>query len=222
MFDVFFDPAVLAEAWPAVRTGIGVTLALALLTIGLGTLAGFLLALLRALESGKRRPLTAAIVAFSDVFRAVPPLVLLVVLSFALPSVGLRLSGLFAAGIALVLVLAASAEEIFWAGITSIPRAQWDAGFSSGLSRLAVLRHIVLPQAVRLTVPPLTNRAIATGKNTALASVVAVPEVLSQASSVQAQLASPAPLMLAALLYLALFLPLVRLGRRLEARMERA
>ena len=216
---IFFDPEVLAAAWPAVRSGVGVTLGLAVASIAAGTALGIVLATVRALiRAAPLRLLGALIAAYADVFRALPPLVLLVVLYFAAPFAGLELSGFAASFAALGLVLGASAEEIFWAGITSVERGQWEAALSTGLSRAAALRRVVLPQALRLTIPPLTNRAIATGKNTALASVVAVPEVLNQAASIQAQTASPAPLLLAAGVYVALFLPLVRFGRWLETR----
>ena len=212
---IFFDPEVWGIAWPPIRSGILITLALALASIAAGTAAGFALSLARTLPV---RRLAAAIVVYSDAFRAFPPLVLLVVLYFAAPFAGIELSGFAASFLALALVLAASAEEIFWAGLTSVRRGQWEAALSTGMRRAATLRRVILPQAVRLTIPPLTNRAIATGKNTALASVVAVPEVLNQAASIQAQTASPAPLLLAAVVYVALFLPLVRLGRWLEDR----
>ncbi len=216
---IFFDPEVLAAAWPGIRSGIDVTLGLALSSITAGVALGLVLATIRALIRGAPlRPVGGLIAAYADVFRAMPPLVLLVVLYFAAPFVGIELSGFMAAFVALGLVLGASAEEIFWAGITSVNRGQWEAALSTGLSRGEAFRRVVLPQAVRLTIPPLTNRAIATGKNTALASVVAVPEVLNQAASVQAQTASPAPLLLAAGVYVALFLPLVRIGRWLETR----
>ena len=216
---IFFDPEILAAAWPGIRSGIGVTLGLALSSIAAGVALGLVLATVRALLRGAPlRPVGGLIAGYADVFRALPPLVLLVVLYFAAPFAGIELSGFMAAFVALGLVLGASAEEIFWAGITSVNRGQWEAALSTGLSRGEAFRRVVLPQAVRLTIPPLTNRAIATGKNTALASVVAVPEVLNQAASVQAQTASPAPLLLAAGVYLALFLPLVRVGRWLETR----
>ncbi len=214
---IFFDPEALAIAWPAVRSGIWVTLTLALASIAAGVSLGLVLAVLRALaRRGPLRRASALIVGYADLFRAIPPLVLLVVLYFAAPFAGVELSGWAASFTALALVLGASSEEIFWAGITAVDRGQWEAALSTGLSRWTGLVRVVLPQAVRLTIPPLTNRAIATGKNTALASVVAVPEVLNQASSIQAQTASPAPLLLAAAVYLALFLPLVRFGRWLE------
>ena len=216
---VFFDPEVLATAWPSIRSGIGVTLGLALSSIAAGVALGLLLATVRALiRDAPLRPISSLITTYTDIFRALPPLVLLVILYFAAPFAGIELSGFMAAFVALGLVLGASAEEIFWAGITSVNRGQWEAALSAGLSRGTAFRRVVLPQALRLTIPPLTNRAIATGKNTALASVVAVPEVLNQAASIQAQTASPAPLLLAAGVYVALFLPLVRIGRSLERR----
>lgn len=215
--DIFFDAEALRAAWPAVRSGTLVTLTLALASIGAGVALGLVLAVVRALAgSSPIRWASVLIVGYADLFRAIPPLVLLVVLYFAAPFAGIELGGWAASFTALALVLGASAEEIFWAGITAVDRGQWEAALSTGLSRWTALRRVVLPQAVAITIPPLTNRAIATGKNTALASVVAVPEVLNQASSIQAQTASPAPLLLAAGVYLALFLPLVRAGRWLE------
>ena len=118
---IFFDPEVLAAAWPGIRSGIGVTLGLALTSIAAGVALGLLLATVRALIRGAPlRPVGGLIAAYADVFRALPPLVLLVVLYFAAPFAGIELSGFMAAFVALGLVLGASAEEIFWAGITSV------------------------------------------------------------------------------------------------------
>ncbi len=162
--------------------------------------------------------LNALIIVFADTFRAIPPLVILVVAYFALPYAEVELSGFAAAWLSLSLVLAAFSEEIFWASITSVDKGQWEAARSTGLSFLDTLRLVVLPQAVRMAIPPLTNRAIAIGKGTALASVVAVPEILNLASSAQAQAANPSPLTLAAVAYLALFLPLTVFSRWVESR----
>ena len=118
----------------------------------------------------------------------------------------------------LALVLAAFAEEIFWAGILSIPKGQWEAARSTGLSFLAALGYVVLPQAVRLTVPPLTNRTIAITKNTALGTVIGVGEILNQATTAQSFSANATPLMMGAIAYLILFIPVVVIGRFLETR----
>lgn len=217
MIDSFFNVDVMARVFPAILSGFWVTLALTLLIVPSGILLGLGLATLRALEI---RLLRVAIVLFADLFRAVPALVVLVVGFFALPYLGVALSGFVTTWVCLSLVLAAFCEETFWAAILSIQKGQWEAARSTGLSFLATLRWVILPQAMRLAVAPLTNRAIAIGKSTALASVVAVPDILNQASSAQAQSANASPFTLAALAYLAIFLPLVVLSRRVEARFQ--
>ncbi len=218
MLRTFFDLDVMARALPSIVGGLWITLALSVLVIVSGLVVGLMLATLRALRIRGLRVLGWLIVGFADVFRALPPLVILVVIYFAFPYIGIELSGFVAAWLGLSLVLAAFAEEIFWADILSVDRGQWEAARSTGLGFLAPLQFVVLPQALRLTIPPLTNRAIAIGKSTALASVLAVPEILNQASSAQANAANPSPLTLAALAYLAIFLPLVAASRWVESR----
>ena len=180
-----------------------------------GLALGFALGVLRSLRI---RVVNALIVLFADVFRAVPPLVILIIIYFALPTVGIKLSGFASAWIGLSLVLAAFAEEIVWAGILSVPRGQWEAARSTGLGFGQALRWVVLPQAARLTVAPLTSRAIVITKNTALASVVAVGEILYQAQAGYSFSYNPSPLTLGAIAYLILFIPLVWLGRWVETR----
>ncbi len=215
LVDSFFNAEILARALPAVTAGLWVTLQLTLAIIPTGITLGLALALVRV---RRIRPLNILIVIFVDAFRALPPLVILVVLYFALPYLDIQLSGRAAAWLGLSLVLAAFSEEIFWAGILSVDEGQWEAARATGLGSGATLVHVVLPQAIRLAIPPLTNRAIAIGKGTALASVIAVPEILNQATSIQAQTANPSPLTLAAMAYLVLFLPLVVASRWVESR----
>jgi polar amino acid transport system permease protein len=118
----------------------------------------------------------------------------------------------------LSLLLAAFAEEIFWAGILSVRKGQWDAARSTGLTYAQTLVHVILPQAVRLTVPPLTSRTIAITKNTALGTVIGVPEILNQATTAQSFSFNATPLMMGALAYLVLFVPVVIAGRYIETR----
>jgi len=211
----FVNPEVLQVALPLILEGMRVTLLLTASILPTGILAGLALSVLRTRQS---RFLNFFIVVFADVFRAVPPLVILILIFFALPYLGVQLSGFAAAWLGLSLVLAAFSEEIFWAALTSVPRGQWEASRATGLGATATLRRVIFPQAIRLAIPPLTNRAIAIGKGTALASVIAVPEILNHATNVQAQTANPSPLTLAALAYLALFLPLVVASRWVESR----
>jgi polar amino acid transport system permease protein len=153
-----------------------------------------------------------------DVFRAVPPLVIIVLLFFGLPAAGVQLSGFASAWLALSLVLMAFAEEIFWGGITTLPKGQWEASRALGLRFLPTFFLVVLPQAVRLVIPPLVNRTIAITKGTALASVVAVPEILGAAQAGVSFSFNPTPLTLGAAAYLLLFLPVVVAGRWVERR----
>jgi polar amino acid transport system permease protein len=215
LIDTFFNLQVMLQYLPKVLEGMGVTIVLALAVVASGLALGLALGVLRSLQI---RVLNALIVLFADVFRAVPPLVILIIIYFALPTVGVRFSGFASAWIGLSLVLAAFAEEIVWAGILSVPRGQWEAARSSGLGFSQALRLVVLPQAVRLTVAPLTSRAIVITKNTALASVVAVGEILYQAQAGYSFSYNPSPLTLGAIAYLILFVPLVWLGRWVETR----
>ena len=212
MIESFFNLEVMARVYPSIVRGLWITLALSALIIPCGTALGLLLATLQV------RALNFFIILFIDAFRAIPPLVILIVVYFALPFVGFQLSGFVAAWLSLSLVLGAFSEEVFWGSIVAVDRGQWEAARSTGLGFTETLRHVVLPQAIRLALPPLTNRAIAIGKSTALASVIAVPEILNQALSAQAQAANPSPLTLAAVAYLAIFVPLVVASRWVESR----
>jgi polar amino acid transport system permease protein len=211
----FLNVEVMARYLPAVAEGFVLTIELAVVVIVTGLLIGLALALVRSVQV---RPVNWAIVFFVDLFRALPPLVVIVLLYFALPHAGLKLSGYTATWASLSLVLAAFAEEIFWAGILAVHRGQWEAARSTGLTFAQTLAFVVLPQAVRLTIPPLTNRTIAITKGTALASVVGVPEILTQAVTGQSFSGNASPLTLGAAAYLVLFLPFVFVGRWVETR----
>lgn len=211
----FFDFEVMAKYLPSIIDGVFVTIHLAVLIVLSGLVLGFVLAVVRAFQI---RAVNWLIVLVVDVFRALPPIVIMIVFYFALPFVGISMSGFVVAWLSLTLVLASFAEEIFWTGILSVDRGQWEAARSTGLGFLQTLRDVVLPQAVRLTIPPLTNRTIVITKSTAIASVVAVQEILTQASAAQAFSANTTPLTMAAVAYLVIFLPLVVLSRWVESR----
>ena len=213
--ETFLNWEVMAQYAPKIAEGFVLTIELALVIVVTGLSCGLTLAVLRAF---RMRALNFFIVAFVDVLRALPPLVIIIFFYFALPTIGIRMSGFVATWLALSLVLTAFAEEIFWAGILSIPKGQWEAARSTGLSFVQTLRDVVLPQAVRLTIPPLTNRTIAITKGTALGAVVAVGEILYQAQSGYSFSYNPSPLTLGAIAYLILFVPVVWFGRWVETR----
>jgi len=213
--DNFFNPVIAARYWPDILRGAVVTIELGVLIVVSGLLLGLALAILRALQI---RPFTWLIIAFADVFRALPPLVTLVLVYFALPFIDIEISGFVATWATLALSLAAFAEETFWAGILSVDKGQWEASRSTGLTYLQTLGFVVLPQAVRMTIPSLTNRTIAITKMTAIASVVAVEEILANAATAQAYSANTTPITMAAFAYLAIFVPLVVFSRWVERR----
>jgi polar amino acid transport system permease protein len=214
-FETFFNWQVMERYFPAIMKGVVVTIEIAAAVVVTGILLGLGLAIVR---SFRVLVVNAPIVIFVDVFRALPPLVLVLLVYFGLPNVGINLPSFVVLWLVLALVLAAFAEEIFWAGILSIPKGQWEAARSTGLGFLGTLAYVVLPQAVRLTVPPLTNRTIAITKNTALGTVIGVGEILNQATTAQSFSLNATPLMMGALAYVILFIPVVVLGRFLETR----
>lgn len=211
----FFDLEVMAKYLPSIIDGFYVTLHLAALIVVSGLVLGLVLAVIRSFQV---RPVNWLIIFVVDVFRALPPIVIMIIFYFALPFVGVRMSGFVVAWLSLTLVLASFAEEIYWAGILSVDKGQWEAARSTGLSFFQSLRDVVLPQAIRLIIPPLTNRTIVITKSTAVASVVAVQEILSQAGAAQGFSANTTPLTMAAVAYLIIFVPLVVLSRWIETR----
>jgi polar amino acid transport system permease protein len=213
--DVFFKPELIERYFPAIMKGVVVTVEVAAAVVVTGLALGLVLAILR---SFRVLPLSALIVVFADMFRALPPLVLVLLVYFGLPNVGISLPSFTVLWLVLALVLAAFAEEIFWAGILSIPKGQWEAARSTGLNFLATLTYVVLPQALRLTVPPITNRTVAITKNTALGTVIGVGEILNQATSATSFAGNATPLMMGAIAYIILFIPVVAFGRYLETR----
>jgi polar amino acid transport system permease protein len=213
--DTFFRADLIEQYWGVIAKGILVTCEIAVLVVITGIVLGLALAMARTY---RWLPLNFLILAFADIMRALPPLVLILLFYFGLPSLGLSLSGFVVLWLVLSLVLAAFAEEIFWAGILSIRKGQWEAARSTGLSFSQALAWVVIPQAVRITVAPLTNRTIAITKNTALGTVIGVPEILNEASTAQSFSGSATPLMMGALAYIVLFIPVVVLGRWIETR----
>jgi polar amino acid transport system permease protein len=213
--DTFFKRELIVRYLPDILSGMVVTVEIAALVVVTGLAFGLALALIRSLRV---RLVNLLIVVFADVARTLPPLVVVLIVYFGLPNVGVLLPSYVVLWLVLSLLLAAFAEEIFWAGILSVRKGQWDAARSTGLTYVRTLVHVILPQAVRLTVPPLTNRTIAITKNTALGTVIGVPEILNQATTAESFSFNATPLMMGAIAYLVLFVPVVIAGRYVETR----
>ena len=128
--ETFFKPSVIAQYLPSILKGVLVTIEIALAVVITGLALGLLLAVIRAFQI---KPLNALIVVFVDMFRALPPLVIVLLVYFGLPNVGISIPSFAVLWLVLSLVLAAFAEEIFWAGILSVPKGQWEAARSTGL-----------------------------------------------------------------------------------------
>src|SRR5436305_381299 len=213
--ETFFKPNLIAQYLPSILKGVVVTIEIALAVVVCGLLLGILLAVVRSFQV---KALNALIVIFVDMYRALPPLVIVLIVYFGLPNIGINIPSFAVLWLVLTLVLAAFAEEIFWAGILSVPKGQWEVARSTGFGFVGTLVYIVLPQAVRLTVPPITNRTVAITKNTALGMVIGVPETRNKATSAESVSGNATPLMMGRIAYVLLFIPVVALGRFLETR----
>ncbi len=215
IFQTFFNMDVLIRTFPLLMQGLWVTIKLGAASIVAGLILGLALALVRIYGVAPAR-LVARI--YIDVFRSIPLLVLLIIVYYALPFVGIRLSAFLSALSALTMVSAAYTAEIFRAGIEAIPKGQFEASGALGLSYRHMMVDVILPQAIKIVIPPLTNNSINVIKDTALASVVAMPDLLKQATQAQALAANPSPLIGAAIIYIAFLWPMVAFVSRLERR----
>lgn len=211
----FLNIEIMQKVWPLLLRGLGTTLWLCLIVIPLGLVGGLVAALA---TSSSRAWVRWPSIALVDFFRAIPPLVLLVLLYSGLPFAGIRLSPIQAVAVGFLLNTSAYYGEIYRAGIESVGRGQWEAARSTGLSWGQTLGHVVLPQAVRNVLPDLISNTIEVVKLTSIASVVSFPELLYSADMARSLTFNSSPVVLAALMYLVILWPLVRLVSRLERR----
>lgn len=211
----FLNFEIMQKVWPLLLRGLGTTLWLCVIVIPLGLIGGLLAALA---TSSSRRWIRWPSIALVDFFRAIPPLVLLVLLYSGLPFAGIRLTPIQAVAIGFLLNTSSYYGEIYRAGIESVGRGQWEAARSTGLTWTQTLGYVVLPQAVRNVLPDLVSNTIEVVKLTSIASVVSFPELLYSAEMARSLTFNSSPVVLAAALYLAILWPLVRLVSRLERR----
>lgn len=224
LFYYFFNIRVFIDTLPDLLLGLVVTIEIAALSLILGFVLGLILAVIRVAVKRPHnlliiRLLNIPIALYVDVLRSIPPLVILIVVYYALPYIGMLIPRFWSAVLTFVVILSAFSEEIFRAGIESIDRGQIEAARSLGLSYIKTMSYVVIPQAFRIALPPMTSRMIAITKDVSLASVIGVADVLKKARAAQAFLANPTPLFSAALLFTILFLPLVRLSMYLEKKL---
>jgi polar amino acid transport system permease protein len=213
--EFFFNFPKLRGNWWILRDGLGVTLMLAVISAAGSILVGLTTAILRAYHS---RTLNLFLTVYVDVFRSAPMIVIMVMLFFALPYAGISLGSILTTVVALSLGYGAYASESFRAGIEAVHSGQIEAARSLGLSRWQTIRLVILPQAIPVVIPPLTGNLVAMLKDTAVASLVAAPELLKRARELYTSKTNPTALVAAALIYLAVLIPLVRVVNLLEKR----
>jgi His/Glu/Gln/Arg/opine family amino acid ABC transporter permease subunit len=211
---------VLPRFLPVLLEGLLVAAQVALGAFALALVAGLLLALL---TRSPVRLLRAPAWAYIELIRGTPALTQLFILYFGLSEIGLSLSPMTAAVTGLGANGAAYLAHVYRAGIDAVDRGQREAALSLGMTPAAVLLEVVLPQAVRVMVPPFCNHAIQLLKDTSLVSAVAAPEIMFRARSlVMETYLSMHVYLLVAAIYLACTIPLAHLSARIERRLARS
>jgi polar amino acid transport system permease protein len=207
---VEFDFSPLIDSWRFLLDGLGVTLLLSIVTVVCSLVAGSLIALLRIYGPPWLR---VALTFYIDTMRAIPVLVVLVWIYFALPiATGLNLPSFWAAALALSVHIAAYVAEIVRAGIESVRSGQIRAGLALGMSRAQVVRKIILPQALIRMLPAFGSIISITIKDTAIASVIAVPELMKRSETVAGQSFRPIEIFTVAMIvYFLILFPTTRL-----------
>ena len=214
---LFFNLEMIQKAWPTLVEGFWTTLLLAVCAAVMSTIIGLLLAIFRSFENPV---LNFFIIAYVDFFRAMPIIVLMMLIYYALPFMGIRLSAILSGILALGLNSSAYVSEIFRAGFLSVKTGQIEAASALGLNPIQTMRYVILPQAFRVVIPPLVGNYVASAKDTALASSISIIELLKAGLSQKSLLANPSPLIFVTALYLVMFVPLTRFSGYLEKRMK--
>jgi cystine transport system permease protein len=209
----------LSSLGPLLMAGLRFTVPLTILSFAFGLILGLVVAVVRLFGPA---PLAAFVTFYVWIFRGTPLLVQLFLIFYGLPSVGIVLDAFPAALIGFTLNIGAYTSEIIRATIISVPKGQWDAAYSIGMSWRQVMVRTILPQAARVAVPPLSNTFIALVKDTSLAAAITVPELFQAAQRIVAVTYEPLILYIeAALIYLALSTVLSQLQVYLEGRLGR-
>jgi len=222
---LFFDVEIILDTLPALlREGLRNTLILSVGAITIGLVAGLLLALVGI---SRRWWVRLPAKVYIDIFRGLPAILTISLVGLGLPAAGLRIFGrerLLYGMLALGLISTAYIAEIFRAGIQSVDRGQMEAARSVGMSYLLAMRLVIVPQAVRRVLPPLTNEAIAILKDSSLVFVVGLAagerELTRVGQNIGQQSGNFSPYVAAGLVYLALTIPLTRLVNRLDTRLR--
>ncbi|WP_287154682.1 amino acid ABC transporter permease [Candidatus Solincola tengchongensis] len=215
--DEFFNARTFRKSLPYVLKGLSLTVRLALISEVFILITGLLIAMARI----SRNPiLRVGAVIYIDVIRGLPLLLQIFIVYYGLAYLGFKLDPFIAGVAALTICYAAYEAEIFRAGIESIHRGQMEAARSLGMGYLQAMRYVVLPQAIRNVIPPLSNEFIALLKDTSLLSVIALAEILRRGTEMMGKYYNVTPLVCAAIGYLIITLPLMRLVQYVTNRLS--
>jgi cystine transport system permease protein len=173
----------LESFWPIVWGGITGTIPLALISFAIGLVLALGVALMRL---SRNRVVSGSARFYVSVIRGTPLLVQLFVIFYGLPAIGIVIDPWPSAIAAFSLNVGGYAAEVIRAAILSVPKGQWEAGYTIGMSNAKTLRRIILPQAARVSVPPLSNTFISLVKDTSLASLILVTELFRVAQQIAA------------------------------------
>ena len=226
--ETFFDPQAAKDAFPEVLKGFWLNIRLFLIAEPLILVLGLAVALARVSTTPVMAPVRIAAVAYTDLFRGLPTILVIFLICFGVPALnlqGVTTSLFWLALLGLVLSYGAYVAEVFRAGIESVHPSQVASATALGLSHAQAMRHVVVPQAVRRVLPPLLNDFVSLQKDTALVAAVGLFDALGTASDTANFTFNYTPYVVAAALFVALTIPLARLtdwvGRRGRER-ERA
>ena len=210
----FFDWDKYRDSFPEIARAFLINVKIFVIAEAIILVTALLLAILRSLRGPVFFPIRALAIVYTDFFRGVPTILVILMLGTGMPALGVEgipTSQLFWAVVALVLVYTAYVSEVYRAGIESVHPSQEAAARSLGLSHVQSLRYVVIPQAVRRVIPPLLNDFIGLQKDTALISVLGVVEVLRQTQIDEAASFNGTYYLVAATLFLLVTIPLARL-----------
>jgi len=217
----FFDGSLFVSSLPDIAAAFLVNVQLFLISEALILVLALVVAILRSVPGPVLYPVRLLATIYVDVFRAIPGVLVIYILGFGIP--GLGLAGVpndpfFYAVVALTLVYSAYVSEVYRAGIESVHPSQEAAARSLGLSRFQAMRFVILPQAIRRVVPPLLNDFIGLQKDTVLVSYIGVVEIFRQSQITEAANFNFTPYMATALVFLVFTIPLARLTDYLVSR----
>lgn len=211
--DNFADWASLTQIWPLLWQGLQLTIILAAVTLPLAILVGLVIAIVYSFHN---KALNILLLVWIDLFRSFPVLVLLILIFYGLPFLGLKLPSFAACVLALTLNNSGYYGEIFRAGIEAVPIGQREAARALGLRPLQIVFLVILPQAIARVLAPLASNSLELVKTTSIASLVALPELLRSARVAQEQTYNPTPLTAAAVIFFILLWPFARWVAKLE------